>query len=99
MHIIDKIVEWRKNHSRIASEVANCAISPETVLPYSTYIDPQLYKVMASLYGVLARVPPAENNWLGSQVLVEREHLVVLLNEYFKLDRMLREHFQAKPSK
>ena len=65
----------------------------EQVSVYSGCITPKLHEVVASLYGATARVPPAENNWLGSQVLVERDHVNRLLHEFLRLDKILRQHF------
>ena len=110
MKILEMIMEWRKGCSCATPEhpekCPECTLGlieaieqREKASQYSGCIAPRMHEMVASLYGAVTRVPPKENNWLGSQVLVEREHVVVLLNEYFRLDRVLREHFLKDLSK
>ncbi len=71
----------------------NAIETSEKVSVYSGCITPKLHEVVASLYVAVTRVPPPENNWLGSQVLVERDHVSRLLHEFLRLDKILRQHF------
>lgn len=110
MEILEMIMEWRKGCSCAPPEhpkecpectlgLINAIEAKEKVAQYSGCITPKLHETIANLYGVVTRVPPKENNWLGSQVLVERDHVLQLMHEFFRLDKLLRTHFpNACPS-
>lgn len=88
MQISREILEWRQG--------CGCVSSPQREdgsVSYSACDGAQVREAVATLYGAVTRVAPAENNWLGSQVLVEREHVETVLREFFRLDKLLREQF------